>query len=279
MAETAKNVIHVMTLMGVVFLTVLVGYGQPAIRQSIIPLMTEKGDVAKIAKYAKTSGSALWYETETELLQIYYTDQRCVGHGWNVSPNTVLRYNVYPRVPITLNEMGLKDDYVETSDDSSRRYLTNRASGTIVVMLPQTDRIESISYMATSADARLRCRGFPPFDPVRSTYSPYRRIPGKRFADLDLNGLDAFFGLIHLSQDWRYTILIYCSNGRNRDCLQAQEKINNVVARVRGLASNPVSIRLGGYREHLEIECFALPQDYPEVVATPEFDSTDLLSP
>ena len=67
------------------------------IRKDIRPFYSTRADVEKIATFVKNIGGDYDYETENEELRVYYSQEKCVWHGWNVAKDTVISYIVHPK--------------------------------------------------------------------------------------------------------------------------------------------------------------------------------------
>jgi hypothetical protein len=82
-------------------------YGQAW--KKIIPLRSTRGDVER-AMGPPTESNGTTYDLKNERVMVFYTGGSCKPgwpYGWNVGPNVVTKIAIYPKIKLTLTELGI----------------------------------------------------------------------------------------------------------------------------------------------------------------------------
>jgi hypothetical protein len=83
------------------------GYGQAW--KKIIPLRSTRGDVEQVIG-PPTESNGTSYDLKNERVMVFYTGVSCKPgwpYGWNVGPNVVTKIAVYPKIKLTLTDLGI----------------------------------------------------------------------------------------------------------------------------------------------------------------------------
>ena len=133
-------------------------YGQAW--KGIVPLRSTRADVERaIGKPTESNG--LTYDLKTERVTVLYAGVRCETgwpYGWNVDPDVVIAILVYPKVKLTLAELGIDvTDYKKTQNIRlGGADYTNKDTGISIGLNSQGD-VEVIQVEPTSNDNTLLC--------------------------------------------------------------------------------------------------------------------------
>lgn len=253
----------------------LFGQDYLAIQTKIIPLRSNRKDVERIAKRVENSTSPFEYETESEYLNLYYSESACVRSGWNVPADHVLAFRSYPKKGLFLREI-LKSagtHLIHTGGDDGTQFYTNEHDGMQFVVRASTEQVEYIRFTPSSRDQGLRCSGFPPYDSVSENYSAYQggKIGNPKTWDPGL--IVATLARVRDEPNLRGFIFVYCSRGSNAPCTSIRDKIRRVAKMVLNDNNQRLTISLGGYRDNLEVESFLIPNGWPPAKPRPTYPS------
>lgn len=259
-----------------ILLTINVSAQDPlAIREKIIPLRSTRGDVEKIAKFVESSGNSVTYKTDNEILDVEYSDAKCIGHGWDIPRGRVVAYIVYPKNDFMLEDvLKAHKKLVKTGSDTGTTYYTDEADGIeFAVRLGSPDKIYDIRFTATAADSSVRCNGFSPYNPVADNYLHYDAGSIKNASTWDVGDIFSTLGQIKDQPNEKGYIFVYCKKGMMAECRRAKKKIETFSQFVLKHDVNRLVISLGGYKNHTEYETFLIPNDYPAAVPRPIYPS------
>lgn len=240
--------------------------------KNLRPLHSNRSEVERVAKSAGMFGIYFRYQTDAGLIDVYYAKEKCVGHGWNVPRDRVIEFNYYPKNAAFLKDVidqGIK--VIQTVDDTGTSIFTDLINGKEYVVRRGESKIDYIRFTPTAASAKLRCKGFPPYDPAADNYSPYQKGVVENPQTWDPGSLIATLVQVRDDPSRKGYVFVYCKRGTDSGCRKAKSKIDRAVGLVMKAHASRIVVSLGGYREHVEVESFLLPHDYPPARARPTF--------
>ena len=257
----------------ILFNQVLLGQESKSIRESIIPLLSTRADVEKIAKPVESNQNNK-YETENEIIIVNYSEARCIGNGWNVKPDTVIDYTIYPgeRIPITILDKN-SNQLIRTYEHAGFSYYTDLQKG-IQYQVYRKEYIKFVRYTPTEADSELRCKGFPVYDPVSEMYYPYQIFQLRKIDTWDVGLAGGFLIDTKNSTEMMGYIIVYSAKKESKSKInQLIKKLKNFSYKVIEVNPERLKIAFGGYRDTSEIETFLIPSEYPTPVSKPKYPS------
>lgn len=265
-----------------IFWTVLVGQigaQEPmVIRKEIVPLQSSRSDVERVAKRVKEFTSIPRYETDGEIIDVTYTRSKCLDHGWNVPPDRVLSYRVYPKMRVSLKDaLNLVKSKFELTGDTFTSYYFDPDAGVVLVARAAHENIESIDFHPREADSGLRCKGYPPFSIVSSHYPPLGVFQIANPSNWDINPLAASLLWMKEKPARNGYLVIYCKKNQLNICRLLKKRIFRVFGSVFGANAKQPEVVIGGYRDSTEIETFLIPKGMPPPIAEPRYpaDNSD----
>lgn len=244
------------------------------IRNEIVPLHSTRSDVEKIATLVGNIGSNYEYETKNEIFSVYYALERCVWHGWNVKPDTVVSYTVYPKKPVEFDVVKKNlGQLIKTSDDTGIAYFTEVIGGVEYQVDETLNLIRSITYTPSENDSNLRCKGFPKYNPAADGYEKYDSYNIEKPSAWDIGLVGGLLGVVGRSIGFKGYIFVYGKRGEKVTTQKLKRKIENFAYKI--YKSNPQNLKVvfGGFRDKIEIELYLLPSKYPPPVAQPKYPS------
>lgn len=240
-----------------------------ALRKKIIPLRTTRSDVEKLARPVDAWGNVVEYETDNERLEVSYIKQTCVRNGWNVPAGRVVEFRVYPKKrSLMFEKLGGDRDLFETTDDGGTRYLTDSKKGAVYVARSQDPFVEYIVFIPAPTDSALRCKGFPPYDPIGESYAPLQSGEIKDAVAWDAGSLLTTFVRVK-DNSLKGFVFVYGVKGYESEVKRVIKKARFVAKHTLSPKIGLVTIKFGGYRDRLEVETFVLPPNYPDATPTP----------
>lgn len=262
----------------ILFITVLTNgvfaQEQLAIRKKIVPLHSSRDDVESIARFVKNFSDFVRYETDNEFLDVYYSQAKCVGHGWNVPAGRVLSYSSYPKHDLSLADVtGKNKNLIQISDDVGTSYFINQSNGIEFVVRFGEEKVEYIGFSPTVTDSDLRCKGFPEYNLVSDHYAPYQVGSIENISNWNVELIYATLAQVNENPDQQGYVFIYCKKGQKSKCKELKQKIEKFANSVLKSKINQLVVTFGGYRSDTEIEVFLIPKDKPPAVARPTFPS------
>jgi hypothetical protein len=267
------KILFVITLLILLAPAILIGQTYLEIREKIVPLQSKRDDVEKIAKLIKNQGNFVLYELDGKRLEVYYNSAECLTYGWKVPKDTVIEFNYYPsHDELSYDEIKKTFVSIETTDDTLTRYITDRDRGILYVSSNGTSNVERINFMPPAGYSKLRCNGFPDYDPSRM-YSWYQRL---KIEDPKNWDPDEVYPTIFSTKQFpthKVTIFIYCKKGDESKYRKVKKIIERFASLTIGSTAKKINIAFGGYRKDLEIETFVLPENYPAVIPSPTHPS------
>ena len=243
------------------------------IRQKIIPLQSTREDVEKIAKFIKTQGYLTQYEINGRQLDVYYSEAPCLTYGWKIPEDTVIKFN-YGLRPGELSYDEIKKTFasIEIKDDAQFRSITDRNRGVEYRSPSGHENVTDIVFMPPAGPSKLRCKGFPEYDPSRY-YAPYQEFSIETPQPLDPEGIYPTIYFSSQRPTYVATIFVYCRKGEQSKCQQTANAIKRFAYKTIGTKAKNIRIEFGGYRTSLQIETFLLPKEYPPVIPSPTVPS------
>lgn len=239
-----------------------------AIRKKIIPLHTNRNEVEKLARFVKNFTLFVRYETDGEFLDVFYSQEKCVGHGWNVLKDTVLNFRSYPKRDLKLEDILKTNSKLSRfSDDTLSSYYVDQSEGRTFIVRSGEQIVEYIGFSPTETGSNLRCNGFPKFNLVSEHYSPYQTFNVKNVANWDA-GL-VYDSIKRIKTDQKGFIFVYCKSENLAECKKLKKNIEDFIYGELKEKPQKVSVIWGGLRDNNEIETFIISKDYPPPVVRP----------
>jgi hypothetical protein len=233
-------------------------------REKIKPLRSTRSDVLKIAKRIAVHPAYERYETATDFIDVKYSEVRCIWHGWNVAPDTVLSFKIYPKKSILLKDIegSFGADFIRTMDDDFTSHYSNSKRG-IQFSVRQDGFVSNIRHVPSALDSAFRCRGFPAFNFAIENYSPIHRFEINNASTWDVGLLGGFFIKVRDDSRVRGTVFVYRrSTGAPKHRI-VKARIEEYAYKLLKIPRNRLRIEDGGLRDAIEVEAFMVPNDYP----------------
>jgi hypothetical protein len=249
-------------------LIIEVGYGQNDNEswRKIIPLKSTRKDVEKLLGSPSDKQLAT-YKTEDANIEVNYSKERCKDNGWNVPADTVLSYRVYSRKILSINTINIDlSKLFQTVDHSGNVYYTDIKNGIQYFADPRMF-LNYIRYTPSENDNKLRCKGFPLYNPISETYLRYDTFP-LRGNEMDTAMIDNVLREIKTLPDYNGYVIIYLKKGEKRNSLLP--RMQRYAYQTSKASPKKLKILFGGYRDKSEAEVFLLPAGYPSPIPTPK---------
>lgn len=238
---------------------------------NIVPLRSTRTDVERHLG-ASTDACRCIYKTKNETIFVDYAEARCKGRlsGWNVAPETVLRFTVYPSTKPSLSSLSLNvDRLVRTIDDdnATTTYYTDVRQG--IRYAVQQEEVVSIEYIPSSEDESLRCEGFPAYGGGVTQYRPYSTF--SRRGRLDTIGrLSDFAFQLETRPSTKGFVIAYAGKVSKRGEAKAMaEEARQYLVRKLDIPPDRVVAIDGGFRETAEYELYLIEQIMPPPTPIP----------
>jgi hypothetical protein len=250
------------------------GQGHEEIRKKVIPLSSLRKDVEKIPGLVVQRESSNEhegkYKTPDKEITVYYANSPCVDHGWNVKSGTVLGYQIVAISPSKFDRAALKGQIVEISDDAGYKHLTDIRAG-VQYVLDAAGLLRYVRYFPSQRNKSLRCRGFPKYTPINSSYQLFDSFEIKNISSWDVGLLANTLVESRRRSDFMCYIFIYHAKNQKNKIGLFKKKVENYAFNI--LKADPRRVRIvsGGLRDVTQIETFLIPLEYPEPMATPKY--------
>lgn len=245
--------------------------------QGLVPLRSTKADVERLLGTPERTGSTTWYKAGDDAVGVLYSDSPCQGGllGWNVPAGTVLQINVRPQKTRDFGELNLDEiKYVRAYGHVGRVYI-NLDEG-IRYEVRHDGAVETISYIPTRKDNRLRCPGFPPYDGGQTQYRAF-----DEYTDLPPENegprLENLATALRSDPHAKGYIIVYA--GREscvNEALNRARRARDYVLTRPGINPRQVVAVDGGYREVSATELYIVPDDQPAPTPRPNISSSEV---
>jgi hypothetical protein len=262
-----------------VLLLVFVGtscYGQSLKIQELTlplePLKSNRQDVERIATVRERNPMYVEFETKDHLrLDVTFALELCSWHGWNVGPDVVVSFSVYPRSTITKKELDMDlSRMVRTTDDTLNEYYTDFDKG-VQYTLTSRGELSKVTYTPSRSDLGLRCRGFGDYNSVAGTYSIFESFQPENLSGWDIGRLGGFLSHVKKQVEVEGTVLIYEQRGTRSIFPALKGKIEKYAFEIMGIPKDRIFIQYGGFRDKAEVETYLTPIGYPRPNARPQY--------
>jgi hypothetical protein len=247
--------------------------------RGIVPLHSTRVDVERLVGTAEKPGPISIYKTPTESLYVEYATEPCKGStpGWNVAAETVLQFTVTSKNEQLFTDLGLDlGRYTKSYDDAMNAYYTNVAEG-IKYSVSSNGTVESVSYIPSTRDGNLRCRGFPPYNGELTNNQRMFDSYGDLSWEDEKAHLDNFAIALQHDPDSIGYIIVYA--GRRACVSEAKERAlraKKYVVETRGIQTSRIKWIDGGYREELTVILQPAPRRAPELTASPTLKPSEV---
>jgi hypothetical protein len=143
--------------------------------RGMVPLHSNRADVERLFGRG-TAVCKCIYELEDVILQVSYSDDGCSseGGGWNVPPDTVLRFNVHPKMKLLLTNLAsdLRLNLrtftkIEDSELPGIFHYTSKDEGLVISV--DRNRVIDYGFEPSTKDKRFRC-------PIKSRCPKVKRV-------------------------------------------------------------------------------------------------------
>jgi hypothetical protein len=217
------------------------------------------------------------YKTAKETIFVDYAEAACKGpiNGWNVPADTVLKFTVYPKAPLSFSELNLdKGKFVKTSDSPMTTYFTDTREG--IKYAIQREYLAHIEYIPSDKDNHLRCEGFPAYDGEVTQYRPYATF-SKKTDDEMFARLDDLASQITTGDMWIGYIIAYAGKvSKKGEAKLIAERARQYLIRKRSIPPERVAAIDGGFRENAEIELYLIQRTMPPPTPTPTLSLSEV---
>jgi hypothetical protein len=236
-----------------------------------IPLVSTRADVEKFATQVESHPSFVEYMLGAHRLRVFYAETRCTWHGWDVAPNTVLRYTIYPGPGIKRESLNLeRNGILRTTDDVLTGYYTDFSNG-IQYAFGTDGNLESAKRTPSAQDNKdKRCKGFPEYHAVADTYSMFRSYEIPSSSDWDIGYLGGLMITIK-GKPLSGTVIIFDSMSSPGAFKELAPQIERYAYVIQRIPRKQLLVTFGGFRDSGEIETFITPLGYPPPNARPKY--------
>lgn len=244
----------------------------------IVPLKSDRSEIEKIyGPPTEFHCNECTYETSAKKFIVQYATSTCSGAltGWNVPHDTVLSFTVFPKkrqqvkdTPIHANKM------MEFRSDDGTGHYVDIKQGIKYTVNPQLE-VVSATHLPLESDQSLRCKGFPPYSVLGSSYRP---IETSNDSDLEQVIARVQNGQIFLKQNndrdhKMYVVLYRAQTTGKQDFAQYLLKLRRALRREISDLQFPVELINGGRKKAFQISLFFVKRNYPPPMPSPEFPS------
>jgi hypothetical protein len=128
--------------------------------KQVIPLRTKRAEVERLFG-KRADPQMVLYEMDGYNVTVDYVRSSCgTKYGtWNVPSDTVLRYTIYFRGPVTLNDFDIKTANFKMTEDPElvgNYYLINSIDGVMIAL--SGGQVASIDFYPGKKNERYRCK-------------------------------------------------------------------------------------------------------------------------
>lgn len=131
-------------------------------RRGIIPLHSTRVDVEQILGRASDNCKCTYYSEDVNVFVVYSSGNCKKGSSgnWNIPPNTVIRFTVYPKIHPKLSDLNIDESKFTKEEDPELPgifYYFNRDEG--FGMTVEDGIVRDFFYEPAAIDNNLRCPG------------------------------------------------------------------------------------------------------------------------
>jgi len=229
--------------------------------RGLTPLRSTRADVERVLGAPGGSCKCV-YRTREEVVFVDYATGRCEGRspGWNVPADTVLRFNVRPQVWRKFAELNLDENRLAKHyDDSLTAYYLDRDKG-VEYEVSQDRMVTAVSYVPSTQDARLRCRGFVAEEWAVTTLPRFGLYTTTSFRNA-ISHLDSF-ALSLQNEPTMVGYIVAFAGGRTSrgEAMARANRARDYLVKKRGIDEGRVVAVYGGRRAAWVVELFILPK-------------------
>ena len=126
--------------------------------RGIIPLRSTRADVERLLGPPEPGYNSV-YLTRSERISVSYSEGPC-DYGWQVPPDTVISFSVYPKNPSKFADVRLDEGKYEKRRDihmESTYYYINKEEGINYTVEVGEGVVTGIEYFPSAKDNYLRC--------------------------------------------------------------------------------------------------------------------------
>lgn len=246
--------------------------------RGIIPLHSTRNDVVRLlGRPDDTNDLRSIYRTEKEEVYIVFSGvQFCSHQTTKIPTGTVLLVQVAPRVPLSavdflLNKGGLKE-FSPSQQDPNWKGFINEEEGLIVRAFKE--KIDRIFYVASAKDRSL-CPSYyanpEQFAQIVLDFAPKAFDQYSDWAGADEKArLDNFAIYLRIDKPtWKAYVVGYPSADGEAAVRARTDQAKRYLISI-GLDENRIMTMIGGRRDKLTIELYALPPDLPAPIPNPK---------
>jgi hypothetical protein len=247
--------------------------------RGIVPLHSTRADVERLLGPGSSSGPVSVYKTANESIYVEYAIDRCKGNipGWNVTAGTVLQLTVTSKNEQLFSNVGLDvERYAKSYDDAMTAYYTNVSEG-IKYAVSSNGAVESVSYIPSTRDSNLRCRGFPPYNEGVTEHQSIFDSYGDLSWEDEKARLDNFAATLQHNPESIGYIIVYA--GRRACVDEAKDRAlraKKYMVETRGIPASRIKWSDGGYREELTTILQPAARGAPELTVSPTLKPSEV---
>jgi hypothetical protein len=210
---------------------------------------------------------------------VEYAIDRCKGNipGWNVTAGTVLQLTVTSKNEQIFSNVGLDvERYAKSYDDAMTAYYTNVSEG-IKYAVSSNGAVESVSYIPSTRDSNLRCRGFLPYNEGVTEHQSIFDSYGDLSWEDEKARLDNFAATLQHNPESIGYIIVYA--GRRACVDEAKDRAlraKKYMVETRGIPASRIKWSDGGYREELTTILQPAARGAPELTASPTLKPSEV---
>jgi hypothetical protein len=231
----------------------------------IEPLHSTRVEVERITGPAMQP-NGITYDLKNKRVTVLYSDGGCAEgrpSEWNVPRDTVIAITIYPQTKLMVSDLRIDlssfEKFINPRDKDSVSY-NNREQG-IGVGTRSNGEVTVIQYFPALKDQELRCQNSSRNELSKDEIEFYKfdEYGNLSFSD-EKTRLVNFATYLQKERDFKGYIVIYDSPRTSlaKARLRARQARNHLV-KVLGIDARRVISLVGGCREKLEIELYAIP--------------------
>lgn len=236
----------------------------------IIPLYSTRHDVERLLGSPQNAKDCTYCIYRNDTVHVLYAEDYCKGQiaGWDKPQDTVITFIVYDTDhKLVENLKKEQPTLIETADDTRIVYYTDLQNGRQYLVSPE-GYVKGTKFFPLQQDSYLRCKGFPPYDQITTTYTLFDSFPVTDGYANDFVRVDSFFLTLQEMPQYRGYIFIYGdSKTRSAQLEKYVAKLKNYLGEK--LLKSNISVFPGGCRRKGRVEIFLLPDTYPSPNPTP----------
>lgn len=261
------------------FLTLLVPYFTSAQSSTrideipIVPLKSSRSDAKKLGVLLLENPLFTDYEVKQGKLRIRFSKEPCIWNGWNVAPDLVIEYTLYPKQIFLKKELdNLISGLPRIVDDTFNEYFADSNNG-LQYVFDRAGTLTHIRRTPGTTDNALRCKGFAPYSVAADTYFVFESFKLDNPNQWDIGRLGGFLIELKKNTGTKGTIFLYAAQKGEPSTRNLSKRIEKYALEIQGLPKDRISISFGGFRDNWEIDTVLSLKEYPDPIPRPKYPS------